>query len=41
MKEMGVTSLKLVGRADAPGSVAEDIRITKEKQGRKRGLERI
>ncbi len=30
MKEMGVTSLKIVGRADVPGSVAEDIRITKE-----------
>lgn len=30
MKKIGVTSLKIVGRADMPGSVAEDIRLTKE-----------
>jgi len=30
MHQNGVTSLKIVGRADDPGSVAEDIRLTKE-----------
>ena len=30
MEELGVTALKIVGRADMPGSVAEDIRLTKE-----------
>lgn len=30
MQEIGVTALKIVGRADNPSSVAEDIRLTKE-----------
>lgn len=30
MQELSVTALKIVGRADMPGSVADDIRLTKE-----------